>query len=82
MAYIINYATKKQARTHSASAILAKILERDNASPPEAKKGASALLVRLANSMNSRQEVGAPMVVATLMGWAPCIASQDRKNVV
>jgi hypothetical protein len=61
---------------------MSKVLERATAnSPMEVKRGANSLLVSLANAMNSRQEVGAPMVVATLMGWAPRIASHTPKKI-
>lgn len=81
-AYIVNYATKKQGRTFNVSALLAKIMKTSKTTlTPQAQNGANSLLIKLANAMNSRQEIGAPMAVATLMGWAPCIASHTPKRI-
>ena len=55
---------------------MANVMDRATRSAtPSVKQGADRLLVSLANAMNSRQEIGAPMVIATLMGWAPRISS-------
>lgn len=81
-AYIVNYATKKQGRAYNISALMSTVMERATKhTTPEIKRGANALLVSLANSMNSRQEIGAPMVIATMMGWAPRIASHNARKI-
>jgi hypothetical protein len=82
VAYIVNYATKKQGRAYNVSALMAIVMERvTRYASPSVKQGADRLLVSLANAMNSRQEIGAPMVIATLMGWAPRVASHSVRTI-
>jgi hypothetical protein len=77
--YCTGYATKGQGKTHNTSALLAKLREDDDPSPHviDIRNHARHLLVRLMNKLNGLQEISAPMVIATMEGWAPSYTSHQ-----
>lgn len=81
-AYLMSYATKSQAPVTNMSALLVEMDERTrNFYPADYVIPANTLLVKLVNYANSRQEIGAPMAVATVMGWAPRVCSHTPRPV-
>lgn len=80
--YVVSYTTKNQDRTSHMSAMLAEVNEHIRKyTDPGTLVSADQLLVKFVNMTNSHQEIGAPMAIATLMGWAPRIASHKARKI-
>lgn len=80
--YIVKYFSKAQEKSFNMSAMLVELQDR-NKSYADGPTNLSAhdLLVKFVNMANSRQEIGAPLAIATLMGWAPKIASHRPRKI-
>lgn len=80
--YVVSYTTKSQDRTSHMSAMLAEVNEHIRKFiDPSILLSADQLLVKFVNMTNSRQEIGAPMAIATLMGWARRVGSHQMKKI-
>ncbi|KAI4527077.1 hypothetical protein K523DRAFT_251835 [Schizophyllum commune Tattone D] len=76
--YCTTYTGKKQQKTHSMSAIMAKAHAYHLASGDyldDVLERQRLFLFRLVHSVNSEQELAAPMVISYLMGWGDVYAS-------
>ena len=67
------------------SSILARVkshITSDSAcSAQDIRSAADSLLVRFTNAINSRQEISAPMAIASMEGWAPSYTSHLPKKI-
>jgi hypothetical protein len=83
--YITTYSTKNQGSTHNLSSILARVKSHiisDVTDPAQdVRSAADSLLVRFTNAINSRQEISAPMAIASMEGWGPSYSSHLPKKV-
>jgi hypothetical protein len=72
--YVTSYATKKQAKTHSLSAIMAKGYNYHLSHPNHGyldriRDNQRLLFFRLVHAINREQELSGPLVISYLMGW-------------
>uniref|UniRef100_D8PLN2 Expressed protein n=2 Tax=Schizophyllum commune (strain H4-8 / FGSC 9210) TaxID=578458 RepID=D8PLN2_SCHCM len=82
--YCTTYAGKKQQKTHSMSAVMARAHAFHSGTDDytdSIQERNRLLLFRLVHSVNSEQELSAPMVMSYLMGWGDVYASHKYTTI-
>ncbi|KAL1743269.1 hypothetical protein HDZ31DRAFT_212, partial [Schizophyllum fasciatum] len=82
--YCTSYASKKQQRTHSQSALIAKgyAYHQSTSDYLDSMRDRNRLLLnRLVQTVNREQELAAPMVMSYLMGWGDVYRSHHYTTI-
>lgn len=80
--YTTNYGTKAQGKSYNTSAYAASVSKSlEGVIDSDIVARGKQMLVRVVNRLNSRQEISAPMMMASMEGWSPSYTSHEYVRI-